>query len=40
MEKLVTDLAVMHGKFWMDDRLKEIPWLIDCVLKASSSESK
>ena len=29
MEKLVTDLASMHGKFWMDQRLREIPWLID-----------
>ena len=29
MEKLVTDLATMHGKFWMDERLLEIPWLID-----------
>ena len=29
MEKLVSDLAVMHGKFWMDERLLDIPWLID-----------
>ena len=29
MEKLVSDLATMHGKFWMDDRLLEVPWLID-----------
>ena len=29
MEKLVTDLAAMHGKFWMDEKLREIPWLID-----------
>ena len=29
MEKLVSDLAIMHGKFWMDERLLNIPWLID-----------
>ncbi len=29
MEKLVSDLATMHGKFWMDERLLDIPWLID-----------
>ena len=29
MKKLVQDLAKMHGKFWMDERLFEIPWLID-----------
>lgn len=34
MEKLVSDLAVMHGKFWMDERLLEIPWLIDWRAKS------
>jgi len=29
MKKLVHDLAKMHGKFWMDEHLLEIPWLID-----------
>ncbi len=29
MRALVTDLARMHGKFWMDPALVEVPWLID-----------
>lgn len=29
MRALVTDLAKMHGKYWMDERLLDIPWLLD-----------
>ncbi len=29
MRTLIEDLAKMHGKFWMNERLLEIPWLID-----------
>ncbi len=29
MRQLVSDLARMHGSFWMDESLRELPWLID-----------
>lgn len=29
MHALVGDLARMHGQFWMDDRLLDVPWLLD-----------
>lgn len=29
MRELVGDLARMHGMFWMDQRLLDVPWLMD-----------
>ena len=29
MRTLVADLARMHGSFWMDDSLRDLPWLMD-----------
>jgi hypothetical protein len=29
MEMLVGDLAALHGRFWMDERLRDLPWLPD-----------
>ncbi len=29
LHRLVGDLAHMHGRFWMDDQLTELDWLVD-----------
>jgi hypothetical protein len=29
MMRLVTDMAIMHARHWMNPRLDELPWLID-----------
>jgi hypothetical protein len=29
MQRLVGDLARLHGRYWMDERLREFPWVFD-----------
>ena len=27
MRRLLTDIAGLHGKYWMDERIRELPWM-------------